>query len=190
MEVQHAEVNAAPVPPNLSVTSIMSTQLQKSKSYQAFGLLGWLLLAFSAAAVGGFASVNAADFYRLLVRPSWAPPGWVFGPVWSVLYALMGISAWLVWRERGFAGARNALVLFIFQLAVNALWSWLFFAWHMGGAAFGEVLFLWVLILCTMVLFWRVSNVAAALLFPYLAWVSFAAVLNFAMWRLNPGLLG
>lgn len=168
----------------------MNSPLPLSKSRQAFGLLGWLLVAFAAAAVGGFASASAGEFYRELVRPSWAPPGWVFGPVWSVLYALMGIAAWLVWRARGFAGARSALVLFIAQLAANALWSWLFFVWRLGGVAFGEVLLLWALILATMVMFWRISKVAGALLFPYLAWVSFASALNFATWRLNPGLLG
>jgi benzodiazapine receptor len=167
----------------------MDSRLPGSKFRQAFGLLGWLLVAFSAAAVGGFASASANELYRELVRPSWAPPGWVFGPVWSVLYALMGIAAWLVWRARAFAGARRALVLFIVQLVANALWTWLFFVWRLGGAAFGEILLLWALILATMVLFWRFSKVAAALLFPYLAWVSFASALNFAIWRLNPGLL-
>lgn len=159
-------------------------------SRQAFGLVGWLLLTLCAAAVGGFASASAGEFYRELVRPSWAPPGWVFGPVWTVLYALMGIAAWLVWRARGFAGAGSALVLFIAQLAANALWSWLFFAWRLGGLAFAEILLLGFLILATMISFWRSSNVAGALLFPYLVWVSFASALNFALWRLNPGLLG
>ncbi len=168
----------------------MSRPLLLSKARQALGLLGWLLAAFAAAAVGGFASASAGEFYRELVRPTWAPPGWVFGPVWSALYALMGIAAWLVWRARGFAGAWSALVVFIAQLAANALWSWLFFVWHLGGLAFGEVLLLWALILATTVLFWRISTVAGALLLPYIAWVTFASALNFALWRLNPGLLG
>lgn len=158
--------------------------------HQVLGLLGWLLLAFAAAAVGGFASVGAGEFYRELVRPSWAPPGWLFGPVWSVLYALMGIAAWLVWRVRGFAGTSSALLVFLGQLAANALWTWLFFAWRQGGLAFAEILLLWVLILVTIGLFRRVSTLAAALLLPYLAWVSFATVLTLAIWRLNPQLLG
>lgn len=161
-----------------------------SNSRQAFGLLGWLLLVFAAAAVGGFASARAGDFYRELVRPTWAPPGWLFGPVWSVLYVLMGISAWLVWRVRGFAGARSALLLFVFQLGANALWTWLFFVWRQGGLAFAEVLLLWVLIIATLVLFSRVSKLAAALLLPYLVWVSFASVLTLSTWQLNPELLG
>jgi translocator protein len=157
---------------------------------QWLGLLGWLALAFLAAALGGLASARAAEFYRDLLRPDWAPPGWLFGPVWSVLYALMGVAAWLVWRVRGFAGARAALLLFIAQLAANALWTWLFFAWRLGALAFAEILLLWLLILSTMLLFRRVSGVAAALLLPYLAWVTFAAGLSWAIWRLNPGLLG
>ena len=153
------------------------------------GLFGWLALAFAAAALGGLASVNAGDFYAQLVRPEWAPPGWLFGPVWSVLYTLMGIAAWLVWRQAGFAQSRNALLLFVAQLAINALWSWLFFAWQQGFVALIEVLVLWLMILATLVTFWRFSRLAGALLVPYLAWVAFAAGLNFSLWRLNPGLL-
>ena len=159
-------------------------------SSQMLGLLGWLALAFVAAAIGAIASIDAKSFYAQLARPSWAPPGSVFGPVWSVLYALMGIAAWLVWRRGGGALARSALSAFLVQLAANALWSWLFFAWHLGGWAFGEVLVLWALIASTVVSFWRVDRLAAALLLPYLAWVTFASALTLAVWRLNPGLLG
>ncbi len=102
----------------------------------------------------------------------------------------MGVAAWLVWRARGFAGARSALLVFVVQLAANALWTWLFFVWRQGGLAFAEILLLWLLILVTIGLFWRVSRVAAALLLPYLAWVSFASVLTLATWRLNYELLG
>jgi len=168
----------------------MSRPLPLSIPLQSLGLFGWLLVAFAAAAVGGFASANAGDFYRDLVRPSWAPPGWLFRPVWSVLYALMGVAAWLVWRARGFAGARGALLTFIVQLTANALWTWLFFVWRQGGLAFAEILVLLALILVTIGLFWRVSTVAAALLVPYLAWASFACLLSLSTWKLNPGLLG
>ncbi|MCL4744445.1 MAG: tryptophan-rich sensory protein [Burkholderiaceae bacterium] len=168
----------------------MSRPLPPSVPQQAIGLVGWLLLAFAAAAAGGLASANSGEFYRELVRPSWAPPGWLFGPVWSVLYAFMGIAAWLVWRARGFEGARQELLVFIVQLAANALWTWLFFVWRLGGLAFAEILVLWVLILVTTALFWRVDRIAGALLMPYLAWVSFAAALTLSTWRLNPGLLG
>jgi translocator protein len=161
-----------------------------STSSQAIGLVFWLLLAFGAAAVGALASASASEFYRDLARPSWAPPGWLFGPVWSVLYALMGAAAWLVWRVRGFGGARSALLVFVVQLAANALWTWLFFAWRQGGLAFAEILLLLALIFATIVLFWRVNRLAAVLLFPYLLWVSFASALTLSTWRLNPGLLG
>ena len=165
-------------------------RLPIATSRQALGLLGWLLAAFAAAAVGGLASASAGEFYRELLRPSWAPPGWLFGPVWSVLYLLMGIAAWLVWRARGFAGAKSALTVFIVQLLANALWTWVFFVWRLGGLAFAEILLLWVLIAATIGLFWRASRLAAALLLPYLAWVSFACALTLSTWRLNPGLLG
>jgi benzodiazapine receptor len=157
---------------------------------QGVGLAGWLLLSFAAAWIGGVASANAADFYQQLAKPGWAPPPWLFGPVWSVLYLLMGIGAWLVWRERGFRGARTALTLFIVQLAANALWSWLFFAWRRGTLALGEILLLWVLIAATIAAFWRVRPLAGALLIPYLLWVTFATALTFALWRMNPGPLG
>jgi benzodiazapine receptor len=156
---------------------------------QLFGLLGWLAVSFAAAALGGFASANAGDFYRQLVRPEWAPPAWLFAPAWTLLYLLMGIAAWLVWRERGFRGARTALSLFLLQLAVNALWTWLFFVWHLGALAFGEILILWALIFCTAVAFWRVRPAAGALLVPYLAWVTFACALTYAVWQRNPALL-
>lgn len=156
---------------------------------QASGLLFWLLLSFVTAAIGAWASLDAGSFYQQLARPDWAPPGWLFGPVWSVLYALMGVAAWLVWRARGFAGARSALLLFVVQLGANALWSWLFFAWHQGALACAEILLLWLLIVATLVSFWRIRPLAGALLLPYLLWVSFAAVLCYAMWKGNPGLL-
>ena len=163
--------------------------LRRTKSRQALGLLGWAFLTFAAAALGALATADAGAFYAELARPSWAPPGWLFGPVWSALYALMAVSAWLVWRERGFAGARMALALFLAQLAANALWSWLFFAWHQGGLASGEVVVLWALIVATIAAFHRISTLAAVLLYPYLAWVTFASALTFTVWRLNPGLL-
>lgn len=154
------------------------------------GLVGWLALAFATAIIGAIASVEAASFYDQLVRPAWAPPGWVFGPVWTVLYVMMGIAAWLVWKQHGFAGAGTALRLFCVQLAVNALWSWLFFAWHLGAMAFADVLLLWALIVATVVSFWKASRLAGVLLVPYLAWVTFASVLTYSVWQLNHDLLG
>jgi tryptophan-rich sensory protein len=160
-----------------------------SVSRQIIGLVGWLLLAFAAAAIGAVASAEAGAFYAQLVRPSWAPPGWLFAPVWTVLYTLMGIAAWLVWRVHGFKESRTALALFIVQLGANALWTWVFFVWHQGALAFAEVILLWCLIVATAVSFRRLNALAAVLLLPYLAWVTFASVLTFSTWRLNPNLL-
>jgi tryptophan-rich sensory protein len=150
-------------------------------------LAGWLLLAFAAAVVGAVASADAANFYAQLVKPPWAPPAWVFGPVWSILYALMGVAAWLVWRSP--RPARGALWLFVAQLAANALWSWLFFAWRLGALAAVEVLVLLALIAASVLAFWRSSRTAALLLLPYLLWVAFASLLTWSVWRRNPGLL-
>lgn len=161
-----------------------------SAAVQAVALLVALGITFAAAAVGAAASVNAGSFYSQLARPDWAPPGWLFGPVWTVLYALMAVAAWLVWRAVGFDRARIPLLLFAVQLAANTLWSWLFFAWRLGAMALAEVAVLWVLVAATLVAFWRIRRVAALLLAPYLAWVGFAAVLTFAVWRRNPQLLG
>ena len=161
----------------------------RSLGSQVFGLLAWLLAAFAAGAVGAVASVDAASFYAQLSKPSWAPPASVFGPVWSALYALMGVAAWLVWRSPASASTRGALTLFVAQLAANALWSWLFFAWHRGALAAVEVLVLLALIVATLGAFWRISRLAALLLVPYLAWVSFASVLTWAVWQNNQGLL-
>jgi benzodiazapine receptor len=157
---------------------------------QFVGLAAWLFVSFIAAAIGAAASIQAGPFYLSLQRPAWAPPATIFGPVWTVLYVLMGIAAWLVWRVGGFGAARSALTLFLVQLAFNALWSWLFFAWHRGGQAFADILLLWALIIATLIFFWRIRPVAGALLVPYLLWVSFAAALNYAVWQLNPQILG
>lgn len=157
---------------------------------QLVGLVAWLAATFIAAGIGGAASIQAGTFYAELVRPEWAPASSVFGPVWTVLYALMGIAAWLVWRVGGFRAARTAFTLFLVQLAFNALWSWLFFAWHRGALAFADILLLWVLILATLIAFWRTRPLAGALLVPYLVWVSVAAALNYSVWQLNPQILG
>jgi translocator protein len=170
-----------------------------SLSRQAIGFVAWLALCVAASAVGALASVNAGAFYASLDRPAWAPPGWLFGPVWSVLFLCMAVAAWLVWRSGSDPLARRpstsvtkpvALWLFVAQLAANALWSWLFFAWQWGGPAFAEVLLLWLLVACTIVAFWPFSRVASCLLVPYLLWVGFASVLNWVLWRANPTILG
>jgi tryptophan-rich sensory protein len=162
---------------------------RRSLGWHILGLAVWLLITFAASAIGAIASVNSPEFYRQLDRPPFAPPAWLFGPVWTVLYILQGIAAWLIWRERGLKQAAVPLTLFVAQLAVNALWTWLFFAWRMGGASFAEILVLDVMIVATIVLFWRIRPLAGALLLPYLAWVTFASVLTYSIWQRNPQLL-
>ena len=157
-----------------------------------FALGGWILLSGLAGAVGGAASVNSRQFYESLAQPSWAPPGWLFGPVWTALYILMGVAAWIVWRTRPTdprvaASRSSGLVLFVAQLVLNALWTWLFFAWRQGAMAFVEIVLLWIAIALTTVRFARVRPAAAWCLVPYLAWVSFATALTWAIWRGNPG---
>jgi len=161
-----------------------------SKQKQILGLVGWLLVSFAASAVGAVASIQAKSFYSQLVQPGWAPPPGIFGPVWTVLYTLMGIAAWMVWRSGGFRPNRQALTLFLLQLAFNALWSWLFFAWYLGALALADIAVLWILIVATLVSFWRMRPLAGALLIPYLLWVSYASALNYSLWQLNPQVLG
>ena len=155
---------------------------------QLWALAAWLSVAFVAAGIGAVASVNAAAFYAGLNRPSWAPPAWLFGPVWTLLYLLMGISVWLVWRQTGFTRWLPFCVFFL-QLGFNALWSWLFFYWHAGALAFVEILLLWLLILANILVFWEIVPVAALLLVPYMGWVSFAGLLAWTVWRANPDVL-
>ena len=149
-----------------------------------------LVVTFMAAGIGSATSINAEPFYIQLVCPAWAPPASIFGPAWTARYVLMGVAAWLVWRCGGFRAARTPLSIFVVQLAINVWWSWVFFGWHLGALAFTDIRLLWALIVATVVTFWRVRPLAGALLMPYLLWMSFAAVLNYQVWQLNPQLLG
>jgi translocator protein len=151
-------------------------------------LLGFLLLSFGAAAVGSAATIpNLTPWYAELRKPRWTPPNSLFGPVWTSLYLMMSVAAWLVWKRRGTHRDEIQLALgcFFFQLALNAAWSLLFFGFHSTGLAFAEILALWLVIAITILSFFKISRIAAFLLFPYLAWVSFAAALNGAIYRLN-----
>jgi benzodiazapine receptor len=139
-------------------------------------------------AVGALASVftepNIATWYAGLTHPSFAPPNWVFAPVWTTLYVLMGVAAWRVWRTSGTRSLEMGA--YVAQLLFNFAWSAMFFAAHQIGLAFVEICTLLVLILATTILFWRRDLVAGLLFLPYLAWTGFAAVLNDAFWALNP----
>lgn len=156
---------------------------RESLGRQIPALVGWVLLCFAAAALGGLSMPG--EWYASLRKPSWNPPGWVFGPVWTALYAMMAVAAWLVWKRGGFAAQRRPLALFLGQLALNAAWTPLFFGLKQPGWAFAEIVLLWLAIAATLAAFRPASRAAAWLLAPYLAWVSFAATLNFTLWRLN-----
>jgi tryptophan-rich sensory protein len=147
--------------------------------------------------LAGFAAANVVvalsgilfppgPWYETLTKPSWCPPNWLFGPAWTLLYAMIAVSGWLVWREAGFAGATAALVIYGVQLLLNAAWSGIFFGLKRMDLAFAELVLLWLAILATIVAFFPIHAGAALLLVPYLAWVSFAGALNLTLWRLNP----
>jgi tryptophan-rich sensory protein len=153
---------------------------------QTIGLVVFLAICFAAAGLGGAATYPRIEsWYAALAKPAWTPPGWLFGPVWTVLYAAMAVAAWLVWRKSGLGGARVPLSLFGVQLALNVAWSWAFFGFRSPGLAFVDIVLLLAAILATLAAFWRKSPGAGLLLVPYLGWSGFAAALNFAIWRMN-----
>ena len=163
-----------------------ATPVARSMARDLIALATSLAACFAVAGLGGYwTSLGLGPWYDGLRKPWWTAPDWLFGPVWTLLYASMAIAAWLVWRKRGLAGIGVPLSLFALQLALNLAWSGIFFALRRPGLAFGEILLLWAAILATLLAFGRVSPGAAGLFAPYLAWVTFAAALNFAIWRLN-----
>lgn len=148
-------------------------------------LIAFLAICLGIAGVAGLVTVaNIATWYEALAKPSFTPPNGIFGPVWTVLYILIAISGWMVWRKIGFSPDRP-LMIYGLQLSLNFVWSFVFFGAHLIGLAAINIVLLWLAIVWNTVLFWRVDRVAAALFLPYLAWVSFASALNIAMWQLN-----
>jgi tryptophan-rich sensory protein len=146
-------------------------------------LIVFFAIAFAPAVLG--VRYTPGEWYAGLQKPVWTPPNWVFGPVWTLLYTMIAVSGWLVWRKAGLSGAGVAMGFFVLQLALNAIWSPLFFGLHWPGAALCGIITLWFAILGTAVLFWPVSRLAGVLLIPYLLWVGFASALNWELWRLN-----
>lgn len=153
----------------------------------ALGLIVAIAIPLAVGAVSGTATVQSvSSWYPTLAKPPFNPPAWIFGPVWTMLYIMMGVAAFVVWqRGWGSAGVRAAITAFAVQLVLNGLWSILFFGLRSPGLALIEIVVLWLAIAATAVLFWRVATVAGALIVPYLLWVSFAAVLNASIWWLN-----
>ncbi len=163
-----------------------TAQNLRSRPVQVVALVISMLICFSAGGLGGLATTQGLEgWYETLSKPTWNPPSWVFGPVWSALYCMMGIAAWLVWRSGEWQQIKQAISLFVAQLALNSVWSVLFFGFQQPGWACVEIVFLWLAILATTIAFFRRSKVAAMLLTPYLFWVSFASILNFTIWSLN-----
>jgi benzodiazapine receptor len=153
-----------------------------SNKWIVLGLL--IVLCLAVGMLGGLSSTTAIEgWYRTIAKPTWTPPDYVFGPVWTLLYIMMAVAAWLVWQTG--EQVRPALILFFIQLALNLLWTLLFFAARSPGLALIEVAFLWLGVLLTMMAFFARSRAAGWLFVPYLAWVSFAAVLNAAIWMMN-----
>lgn len=150
-------------------------------------LLGFLALTAIVSGVSSYVTMpEVKTWYVPVVKPPLNPPDWVFGPVWTTLYIMIAVSGWLVWKARGFAGARAAFAAYGMQLALNFAWSLIFFGLHRPGIAFADITLLWCSILATIVLFWRIRPLAGYLLVPYLLWVSFASYLNYMIWHLNP----
>jgi tryptophan-rich sensory protein len=159
-----------------------------SSAIRWIGLVVFVVICLGAGGLGAIATTPEIEgWYKTVAKPSWNPPDSVFGPVWTTLFIMMGVAAWLVWQRGGLKAAALPLTLFGFQLVLNVTWSWIFFGLHQPGWAFVEIVVLWLAILATTVAFWRCSKIAGWLLVPYLAWVSFASLLNFTIWRMNMG---
>ena len=149
-------------------------------------LLLFIAICLGIAGAGAFFTAGSVNqWYPLLHKPAWTPPSWLFGPVWTILYLMMSVAAWLIWRSRGWDEARGALGLFLFQLALNAAWSPLFFGFKSSLAGLLDIVPLWAAILLTLLSFWKISTFAGVLLLPYWLWVTFATALNFAIWKMN-----
>ncbi|GAA1396935.1 TspO/MBR family protein [Catellatospora coxensis] len=160
----------------------MTVHLARRPAAQWWALAGFFAAVIAVALVGSLAVARPADDYAALARPGWAPPSWLFGPVWTVLYAMIAVAGWLVWRRAGWGPAMWAYTL---QLVLNAIWTPLFFGAGQRGLAFADIVALWLAIAATVLLFRRISALAAWLLVPYWLWVTFAGALNFTIWHLN-----
>jgi tryptophan-rich sensory protein len=159
-----------------------------SPAIRWIGLVVFVVVCLGAGGLGAIATTPEIEgWYKTVAKPSWNPPDSVFGPVLTTLFVLMRVAAWLVWQQGGFQAAAKPLSLFAAQMALNVAWSWIFFGLHQPGWAFVEIVVLWLAILVTTVAFFRYSKIAGWLLVPYLAWVSFASLLNFTIWRMNMG---
>lgn len=151
-------------------------------------IISILIPVLTGAVAGFFTNGGVKGWYERANKPSFNPPGWIFGPVWTILYILMGIALYLVWKSDADRRIKStAITFFGIQLLLNFCWSFIFFSAGELGWAFAEIIVLWIMILATILYFGKISKTAAWLLVPYIAWVSFASVLNYAIWQLNGG---
>ncbi len=156
------------------------------KATAIISLLVFFILCFAAAGIGSwFTAQSVNSWYTGITKPSWTPPNWLFGPVWTTLYVLMAISGWLIWRLRGEFDVRLILTIFIIQLILNVAWSGIFFGAQKIGLGAIEVVILWLTILAYIILSWPLSRVASLLFAPYLLWVGYASALNISIYFLN-----
>lgn len=157
--------------------------MTNQRTQDLIGMAFWIMLTFGVAAIAS--QFQPGAWYTTIAKPSWTPPGWLFGPVWGLLYLAMSVSAWLIWRQRTRISVALPLGFYLAQLLLNGLWSWLFFGRQLIGTALVDLFILVLLIAMTSLLFMRIDKKAGILLLPYLAWASFATVLNLQIWRLN-----
>lgn len=164
----------------------MSKGKGRTRAGDLLGLGAFVALCLAISAIGGWVTADSVGtWYRTLQKPDFNPPDWVFAPVWTLLYLVTAVAGWRVWRSRGLPGARTAMAAYAAQLALNLAWSFLFFGGRMIGIALAEIVLLLGAIVVNGVLFWRIDRLAGWLLVPYAAWVAFACMLNFALWKLN-----
>lgn len=170
----------------LRVILVCMSRDDTSSSRQIIALIIFLALCAAVAGIGSVATSSAMDgWYESLEQPSWNPADWLFGPVWTALYIIIALSAWIVWRKRGWEGAKLPLIVWGVQLGLNLLWTLLFFGMESPLAGLIEIVFLWLAIAATIAVFWPISRLAALMLVPYLLWVTYAGALNYSIWSLN-----
>ena len=179
----YAQYQRVSVEPETKGRSSLDMKTANKRLYDLLGLAFWVVITFSVAA---FASqFEPGEWYTHIAKPTWTPPGWLFGPVWGMLYLSMGFAAWLVWRQRYERSVSLSIGFYLMQLAVNGLWSWMFFGRQWIGLALVDLIILVILVAITVAVFLRIRRAAGLMMLPYLLWVSFAAALNFQIWRIN-----
>ena len=168
----------------MSITGYLRNQLKSRRDL--CDLFGFIILCLAVSAVGGAITATSLDtWYQALEKPPFNPPDWVFAPIWTALYILMGIAAWRVWRLRSFVNSRKALLAFAVQLGLNLAWSFLFFGLQRIDLALVDIFILLIAIIVNSVMFLRIDRLAGLIFVPYIVWVTYATILNTSLWLLN-----